>query len=417
MKPCSAVRPASDSKTSTPALSPRSSAALSSLLLAVSLVALGCGSDRDDAKEDRQSLATQAEKIVVAVAWPWEARSELLFSQGIDMALEEVNAAGGIDGRELSVLRVDDHESVNEGRLAAQRLSDNPEVMAVIGHLQSHVTVPAAAIYDAGGLLLVSPAATNADLTEQGYSRVFRACFVDHDVGTQMGDYAKAQGYKRVAIYYVRSIYGQALASAFESRIAEIGGVNVVARDAHGAEQDVAGGSLLPLFSRWTQLSVDAIFLAGEVPSAGRIIAEIRQAGLEMPVFGGDAMSSPALIQVGGEAVEGTVVATFFHPSEPRPEVAAFVEAFAARFDTPPDVAAALGYDALHLLAEAMRQAPTPAPEDVAQALRALDAWSGVTGPFTFDAEGDLVGRAVPKVVVESGEFIYLPEAAASADG
>jgi branched-chain amino acid transport system substrate-binding protein len=397
------------------AQSPHSSAshvpALVGLVL-LSLAGLGCGKGREVATEDRRSQAKENEQIVVAVAWPWEARAELLFAQGLEMALEEVNAGGGIGGRPLITLRVDDHESVNEGRLAAQRLADNPAVMAVIGHLQSHVTVPAAAIYDAAGLVLVAPAATNADLTNQGFSRVFRACFVDRDVGIQMADYAKAQGYKRIAIYYVRSIYGQALASAFEARAGEIGSINVVARDAHGAEQDFAGGSMQPLLSRWGQLDADAIFLAGEVPSAGQIIAEIRRSGLEIPVFGGDAMSSPALIQVGGEAVEGTVVATFFHPGEPRPEVQAFVEAFTERYGTPPDVAAALAYDALRLVATAMRQAPTPAPPDVAAALHALDHWPGVTGPFTFDSQGNLIDRKVPKVVVENGKFVYLPEPA-----
>ncbi len=385
---------------------------------AVALLGLtfaGCGSGRDPAPSDRLEVAATSKEIQIAVVWPWEARQELLFAQGLDMALEEINSAGGISGRQLKVLRVDDQESVNEGRLAAQRLANNPEVMAVIGHLQSHVTVPAAAIYDAAELVLLSPASTNAALTEKGYSRVFRACFVDRDVGTQMADYAKTQGYERVAIYYVRSIYGQALASAFEARVANIGGISIVARDAHGAEQDFGSGSLQPLFSRWGQLDVDAVFLAGEVPSAGRIIAEIKRSDLDVPVFGGDAMSSPALIQEGGDAAEGTVVATFFHPGEQRPAVESFVEAFEARYDKIPDVAAALAYDALRLLAAAMSQAPTPAPADVAAALRALRDWPGVTGRFTFDDKGNLVGREVPKVVVENGVFIYLAETGESA--
>ena len=374
------------------------------------LAALGCGSGQDPAQRDRGTVATEDGDIVVAVAWPWEARKELRFSEGLEMALEEINGGGGIGGRQLSLLKVDDQESVNEGRLVAQRLADNPEVMAVIGHLQSHVTVPAAAIYDRAGLLLISPASTSADLTAQGYSRVFRATFVDGDIGEQMADYALNQGYKRVAIYYVRSIYGQALASAFEERVANIGGLSVVGRDSYGTDQDVSSGALQPLLSRWRQLDIDALFLAGEVPSAGQIIAELRNSDLNVPVFGGDAMGSPALFQLGGEAVEGTVVSSFFHPGEPRPEVESFVAAFQSRYDASPDPAAALGYDALRLLAEGMRKAPTPSPEHVTQALREIDGWPGVTGPFTFDEKGDLIERKAPKMIVREGAFAYLSE-------
>ncbi|MCP5118931.1 MAG: ABC transporter substrate-binding protein, partial [bacterium] len=140
---------------------------------------------------------------------------------------------------------------------------------------------------------------------------------------------------------------------------------------------------------------------------------ELRRSGLDIPVFGGDAMGSPALIQDGGEAVEGTVVASFFHPGEPRPEVAAFVADFQSRYQVLPDPAAALAYDCLRLLAEAMRRAPTLSPEEVARTLREIERWPGVTGPFTFDEHGNLVQRKAPKMVVRNGEFVYLPEAEA----
>src|SRR5690606_39739667 len=108
-------------------------------------------------------------EIVIGAPWPWEARSALGYSKGLDMAVAEINGAGGVLGRPLRIKRVDDRESVAEGRLAAQQLAEDREVVAVIGHLQSYVSVPAAAIYDMAGLVMIAPTSTDPRLTSQGY--------------------------------------------------------------------------------------------------------------------------------------------------------------------------------------------------------------------------------------------------------
>jgi len=384
---------------------------------AVLLVLLGvgaCGGDGTPA-ERRDRLARRGEgDIVIAAAWPWEARQEVRFGDGMDLAVEQVNAAGGIRGRRLRVVRHDDGQSVNEGRLVAQRIAEDPQVMAVVGHLQSYVTVPAAAVYDLSGLVLLAPASTDAELTSKGYTRTFRGTFTDADVGRAMADYALAQQYRRIAIYYVRSNYGRALANAFEER-AMASGVQIVARASYDGGETADVRSFAPTLRQWSQLQIDAVFLAGEVPLAGTLIRQIREAGIRSPVLGGDAMSSPALLSVGGDAVEGTVVASMFHPGEPRPQVRTFVEQFRARYGADPDPGSALGYDAVRLLAHAMSQAPSVAPAEVATSLHALRDWPGVTGTFSFDEHGNLSGRRIVKMVVRDGRFEYLPEPAAAA--
>lgn len=381
---------------------------------ALLLLAAGCGGGGSIAEQRAMRAAEGAGEVTVAAVWPWELRGDMLFSQGLDLAVSEVNAAGGIHGRSLRLVREDDRESVNQGRLVAQRLADDPEVMAVIGHLQSYVTVPAAAIYDLGGLVLLSPATTSAELTSKGYSTVFRSTVTDDVVGRQMAEHAVAQGYRRVAVYYERSIYGRALANAFEERISS-SSATVVARDSYDIDFDPREGALEPMLAHWTSLGLDAVFLAGQVPSAGKLIAHFRRAGFAVPVLGGDAMSSQALITAGGDAAEGTVVTSFFHPDEPRAEVQRFVQAFQEHYGQMPDAAAALGYDAMHLLAQAMNTAPSPAPTEVARALRAVDGWTGVTGPFRFNEKGDLVDRRMIKSVVRNGRFEFLAEDAVPA--
>ncbi len=123
-------------------------------------------------------------------------------------------------------------------------------------------------------------------------------------------------------------------------------------------------------------------------------------------------MHSPALIQAGGAATEGTVVPVPFHPSESRPEVRRFVAAFQQRYERLPDAGAALGYDAVNLLAHAFREAGTAAPDSVARVLHGVQDWPGLTGSLTFDEKGDLVNRKLIWTVVRNGVFEVFDRAA-----
>jgi branched-chain amino acid transport system substrate-binding protein len=371
---------------------------------AMAAVLLGACGSASPAEERAERAANGTGDVVVAVVWPWKAHPEVRYGDGLQLAVDEVNAAGGVNGRRMRLMREDDHESVNQGLLVAQGLAENPDVVAVIGHLQSYVSVPASAVYDAAGLVMLSPASTDPALTSKGHTRTFRSTFTDGDTGEQMADYARAHGYKRIAIYYVRNPYGRALANAFEERAAEIG-LSIVARASHDPTVDTRGHATETTLRDWERMELDAIFLAGQVPAAGQMIAQMRGHGIEAPILGGDAMSTPALMRAGGAAVEGTVVAASFHAGEARPEVQRFVAAFRKRFDAAPDPSAAAGYDAVKLLAEAMRRARTAAPDAVARELHALRAWKGVKGEFTFDAQGNLTAPHLVKLQVRGGEF------------
>jgi branched-chain amino acid transport system substrate-binding protein len=182
----------------------------------------------------------------------------------------------------------------------------------------------------------------------------------------------------------------------------------VVARASYAAEAGGDGRTFAPTLAEWKDMELDAIFLAGQVPQAGYLVAEARRQGITVPVLGADAMSSQALVQAREAAVEGTVVPTPFHPQEPRPAVRRFTQSFRGRFGVEPDAGAALGYDAVQVLAAAMRTAKSAAPEDVAAALRAMKGHEAVTGLIGFDERGDLSARAMVKTVVRGGAFHYL---------
>jgi branched-chain amino acid transport system substrate-binding protein len=348
---------------------------------------------------------------VIAAAWPWTLRKEIRYGEGLELAVDEVNAGGGIAGRRLRLVRYDDEESIDKGSLVAQEIVSDPDVVAVIGHLQSYITVQAANVYDQAGVVLVAPTATDPLLTERGYRRVFRATFNDKSVGRQLTDFVAARGFRKVAIYYIRNAYGRNVANAFEARAAKLG-VAVVARSSYDPSEQASERTFEATLAEWKTAEMDAIVLAGEVPSAAIFVARARAMGFDVPIVGGDAMSSPGLMAVAGPAAEGVMVASFFHPDKPDPEIARFDAAFRKRHGTAPDAGSALGYDCVRLVAEAMRRARSTVPDDLAAALRAGPPIPGVTATFTFDEHGDLLSKPVVMSVVRNGRFELLNEMA-----
>jgi branched-chain amino acid transport system substrate-binding protein len=377
-------------------------------IAAMSLVPHACSVGRSQAEERGRRADRSRGDVVVAAAWPWKRRNDIDYRQGLEMAVQEINAAGGVNNRQLRLQQYDDGESIDEGNVVAQKICNDYDVMAVIGHLQSYITIPVAPVYEMAGLVLIAPTATDPSLTAHGYRRVFQATFTDRDTGKALAELARKR-HRRMAIVYVRNAYGRGLANAFEDRANEIG-LLIVARRSYDSGEDVSGNTFAPIIREWKALELDAILLAGEVPSAAHFVAQARAEGLLVPIFGGDAMSDPILMRVAGPAAEGMTLLSFFHPDEPRPEVQKFKAAYERREGASPGAGAALGYDAIYLLARGMQNANSAAPDEVARALHHMPRWNGVTGGFRFDANGAAVDKRPILLIVRNGRFAYLPE-------
>ena len=370
-------------------------------------IAGSCGAQSDVTAERERHARAPQESVVIAAAWPWSVRGDGLYRQGLQLAADEINNNGGILGRPVELRREDDKESVNEGRLVAQRLANDPEIVAVIGHLNSHVSLPAASIYEDSGLLMISPGSTSPELTRRGHRLIFRSVNSDADIAADLAAFAQKQGYQRIVIGYVRNAYGLGLANAFE-QFAQSLGIVVIDRQSYDPVASSHSASFQRLVDQWLDLDFDALLLAGMAPQAGHLVREIREKGLNTPIIGGDALDTPALIEAAGSAAEGMVIATIFHADDPGAEVQRFVQSFTAAFGHPPDSWAARGYEALRMLADAMTRAGSAAPSDVAKQLRSADVSYSLSGPVGFNDQGDVIGRDVVRTVVRQGRFAYL---------
>lgn len=376
-------------------------------LLLLMLPLVSCSGSGDPAEERARRAREGKGPILIGAAWPWEIESISLFGQGLEMAVDEINASGGVLGRELKVIRGDDQQSVSEARLVAQRLANNPDVVAVIGHYQSGPTIAAAAIYDEAGVLHLAPTATNPELTQRDYPMLFTLNNNDELVGRNLADYAAKQGYERVAVCYMDNEFGRTTANAFEGQ-ARARGIAVVDRRAYDPNMEGSPENIQSIVSHWKEQPIDALFLAGELPVSARIIAEARALGISAPVVGTDALSGRELIDVGGQAAEGTVLSYRYDSASDAPGVRDFVTSFKARYGVVPPGVAAVAYDAVHMLAHAFERAGSAAPSDVAEAIHSFEAWPGVISEYTFDENGALHMRVLKLKTVRNGRFVPL---------
>ncbi|MEO6446723.1 MAG: ABC transporter substrate-binding protein [Gemmatimonadaceae bacterium] len=334
--------------------------------------------------------------VLIAAAGPWEETYGIMNRRGIELALAEVNAQGGVGGRELRMLMRDDKgDGMRAANIAAEFVG-NQDVVAVVGHVNSGAMVAAARVYDQG-LPALSTTASTPDLT--GISPwVFRVISSDSVNGLDLARYARSLGYSRAAVLYENNSYGRGLADSFERNFDG----SIVVFDPIPEDGD---SDMEPYIAYLRVRKPDVVFVAGTEPSGAALLREARRQGLDTPMLGSDGwtglVQSPAL-------AEGVLVGAPFTPADPRPDVQRFVTAFKERFGVAPDGNAALAYDATRVVARAVAEGGA-SREKVRGwlASRSQDtAFPGVTGPIYFEASGDVVGKGFVMTQMRNGELV-----------
>ncbi|MDD4048679.1 MAG: ABC transporter substrate-binding protein, partial [Clostridia bacterium] len=281
----------------------------------------GCGTRDNNAgvKVDLESKFDDSIIVgVVGTMWIMEDASKYL--DGVRLAVEEINADGGINNRDIKTLELDDQGQTMEGIKIAQELVKNSKLRAVIGHWDSHVTLPAASIYENAGVLMMTAMATTPELTQNGYKYIFRNVPSDEIMGGEMAAFASKQGLKRIAIYYSDTDYGRGLANSFE-KVAQSIDVKVVDRTTCFLNDDDFERTM----ERWKAFDFDGVFIADCMPDAGGAIKRIKEVYPDIPIMGTDGLDSPDFISVLGDAAEGIFIATLLDPDDDNPELVQFI--------------------------------------------------------------------------------------------
>ncbi len=328
--------------------------------------------------------------------------------KGTVLAVEQLNAAGGVLGRPLQLLSEDNQSKAGESATVARKLLSREKVVALLGEVASSRSLEMAPIAQRAKIPMISPSSTNPKVTEVG-DYVFRVCFIDPFQGTVMAKFAKETlKARRVAVLTsVSSAYSVGLAKYFKERFLADGGE--IALEQKFAEGDKDFKAQLTAIRA---AGVDAIFVPGYYTEAALITRQARELGLTLPLFGGDGWEAPQLIEIGGKAVEGTYYSTHYSPEDTAPAVQAFVAAFRARWNgETPDAMAALGYDSALVLADAIKRAGGTEGPALRDALAATKGFAGVTGATNIDA-GRNASKSAVIVTIKDGQFKFVQSVA-----
>jgi branched-chain amino acid transport system substrate-binding protein len=323
---------------------------------------------------------------------------------GARLAVEEINAQGlKLGGKpvKLELISEDDQADPKTATIVAQKLVDGGAV-AVIGHLNSGTTIPASKYYHDAGIPQISPSATAIAYTAQGYANAYRVMANDEQQGRALGTYAvKTMNARAIAIIDDRTAYGQGLADEFEKAVKASGG-QVVAREYTNDRATDFTAILTSIKGK----APDLVFFGGMDPQGGPMAQQMKRLGMTARFLGGDGIQNVNFVKLAGADAEGVTASSPGLPLESMPGGPGFKKKFEAKFGQI-QVYAPYAYDAVMVLADAMRRADSAEPAKVLAQMPKTDL-QGVSGQIRFDAKGDTTGGAVTLYQVKNGAWVVL---------
>ncbi len=323
---------------------------------------------------------------------------------GADIAVAQLNANGGVNGGLASYVVGDDLGDPKQAVLVAQQFINDKSVLFVDGHMFSGATIAAAAKYETAGLPMISPSATNPDISTLG-KFIWRICITDAVQGAGLAKYSvNTLGFKNIAIMFDDSDYGRGLANAYEAAVKTAGGAIA------DKEQYTAGDT--DFKAQLTKIKAgnpDLLFLSGYYPEGSKIAQQARELGMTTQLLGSDGYASDELGKLGGAAVEGMLVSTFFDYTKTDDATTNFVTAYKAKFNANPDWFAANSYDVIMLAAQAAKNAGKNDRTAINDALGTIGAYKGISGSIKFDANGDVI-KPLSIVIVKNGLLSTAPK-------
>jgi branched-chain amino acid transport system substrate-binding protein len=323
--------------------------------------------------------------------------------KGTLLAIEEVNAAGGVLGKKLELITEDNQSKAGESVTIVKKFISRDKVVAVLGEVASSRSLEAAPVCQNAKVPMISPSSTSPKVTEAG-DYIFRVCFIDPFQGTVMAKFAKdTLKIRKVALLTsVSNAYSVGLAKYFKERFAADGGTIALEQKYAEGEKDFRAQ-----LTAIKAANVEGIFVPGYYAEAALICKQAQDLGMKIPLFGADGWESPELVEIGGKSVEGSYFATHYSPENQDANVVAFNERFRKRWGDVSDTLTGLGYDSVMMLVDALKRAGTTEGDKLRDALATTKNFRGVTGTITLDAQRNPTKSAVV-LTVKDGKFQFV---------
>jgi len=337
--------------------------------------------------------------------------------EGFTLAMEEINAAGGINGRKIALKTEDDQSKQEEAANAVTKLISQNNVVAILGEVASSASLAAAPIAQSNKVPMITPSSTNDEVTKKG-DYIFRMCFIDSYQGENQAKFAAKwcemnKKPKNVAILTdVKSDYSQGLGKVFTNTFTGLGGKIVATNSYSNGDSDFR--------SQLTAVKAanpSLIFVPGYYTDIGQIASQSRDLGISQPLLGGDGWESPKLIEIGGKALEGSFYTNHYFVGDPAPNVRDFVTKYEKRWGHKPDALAALAYDAMRVLGDSMKRAKKIEGASLRDAIGETKNFLGVTGTITLGPDRNPIGKKLVVEQIKDGQLTLLDTIDPSATG
>lgn len=365
-----------------------------STLMAVSLLATGCGaSGGSKGGSDTYTLGV-ATPLTGTCAQDGQA-----ILNGVQIAVDAVNAAGGINGHQLAINQMDDKGDPSEAATVANKLAADKSVLGVVGHFNSSCTLAGAPIYNQNKLVEVSPGSSASSVSEAG-DYTFRVITTDAVQGDYLVNWGVNElGYKKFAIVYENTDYGLGLEQVAKECASRYGAEVVVDEAYTPGDSDFS-----TILTKVAGAGADVMFIGGLYNETALIAKQMANYDLaDMPIMGVDAIFSTALIELGGDAVNGIMLTGYFSDASTSETTQSFIKAYTEKFGSTPGTYAAYGYDAALVIIDALKSGATDR-EAIQKHLTGLKDFGGATGIMSFDENGDVIKDPL-KLIIEDGKF------------
>jgi len=362
---------------------------LVAVFMVTSLILTGCSSTGN--KDTTETTIKVGVNMELSGSVASYGQAEL---NGIELAVKQINANGGVLGKQIELVTVDNTSAAAEATSVTTRLATVDEVVAILGPATSGAFKASLPVAEENGVAIISPSATDStvminETTGTAYAAGFRTCFVDSFQGVTMANFAynNLSATKAVIFGDNSSDYAQGLAASFTTQFEANGGTIVTHESFNSGDTDFNS-----VLTKIAAMDYDVIFIPGYYNEAGLIIKQAREMGITAPILGADGFESPDLISLAGAAnITEIYYSTHYSAFGDDEKVTAFVAAYNAEYGEDPNSFSALAYDAANMLFDAIERAGEADAAKVIAALSATEGFEAVTGTITVDANHDAV--------------------------